>query len=244
MLNDANIPGPELLERLRDGFVLPIDKPAGITSFGVVARVKRLLPRGIKIGHAGTLDPFATGLLLLLIGKATRQCEAMMDQPKTYEATIRLGATSDTDDLTGQICVTTDPAAPARAKIEQRLATMIGDVSQRPPTYSAIKINGRRACDRVRQGQEIELQPRIVRIYAIELLAYAWPDLQVRIDCGRGTYIRSIARDLGESLGIGGYLTQLRRTRIGSYDTNMAKQLNDLASDSAYLYNPVGKAER
>ena len=124
------------------GLILPIDKPAGLTSFGVVSRVKRLLPRGTKIGHAGTLDPFATGLLLLLIGKATKQCETMMDQPKQYETTIRFGASSTTDDLTGEIAETANATTPSLHSIQEKLTAMTGEISQRPPIYSAIKISG------------------------------------------------------------------------------------------------------
>ena len=242
MLNDAILAGSDstrsdIANGVADGIVLPVDKPEGISSFGVVSRVKRLLPRGTKIGHAGTLDPFATGLLLLLIGRATKRCESMMDQAKTYETTIRLGASSDTDDLTGNIIQTENAIAPTLSAIEEQLLTLTGEISQRPPIFSAIKIGGRRACDRVRNGQSVELQPRIVKIYRIELLQYAWPDLRLRIDCGRGTYIRSIARDLGESLGVGGYLTQLRRTRIGDYDVATARTLTDLASNPPHLYN-------
>ena len=219
--------------------VLPIDKPANIGSFGVVARVKRLVPRGTKVGHAGTLDPFATGLLLVLIGKATRQCEAMMDQAKTYETTITLGATTETNDPTAPVMPWPDATPPALQTIQAALLNFVGSIAQRPPVYSALKVGGRRASDRVRDGETIELPPRNVQIYSIDLLRYEWPHLQLRIECGRGTYIRAIARDLGEMLNVGGYLTQLRRTRIGQYDVAAAHALDNLDQLPTSLYNEI-----
>src|SRR6476469_8110141 len=155
--------------------VLNLNKPAGISSARAVDRVKRLLPRGTKIGHAGTLDPFATGVLLLLIGKATKLCERLMDAPKQYEATVKLGATTATD----------DPAAPEEPRdvsippttehIDAALTQFMGPIQQRPPVFSALKIGGRRAYDLARKGHDVQLQPRTVHVYAIERLKYAWP---------------------------------------------------------------------
>ena len=202
--------------------ILNVDKPAGVSSARVVSQVKRLLPKGTKIGHAGTLDPFATGVLLLLVGKATRQCERLMDEPKQYEATIRFGATTETDDpeKPEQPWPRKDSTAPPpiREQVEEALRAFVGDVIQRPPAYSAMKVGGRRAYDLARKGHAVEIRPRVVKVYRIELLDYAWPDARVRIDCGRGTYIRAIARDLGAALDVGGYLTALRRTRVGPFD--------------------------
>jgi tRNA pseudouridine55 synthase len=212
--------------------VLILDKPAGVSSAKALYAVKRLLPRKTKAGHAGTLDPFATGVLLVLIGKATKSCEALMGQSKTYETTIKFGATTETDDPESPERVTEDIAAiPDLAAVRSALARFVGEISQRPPLYSALKINGRRACDRVRDGQTIELKPRSVRIDSIDLLDYAWPLLQVRIICGRGTYIRSIARDLGDALKVGGYLTQLRRTHIGDYAIEQSVTPEDLTAE-------------
>jgi tRNA pseudouridine55 synthase len=197
--------------------VLNVDKPAGISSARVVGRVKRLLPRGTKIGHAGTLDPFATGVLLLLVGKATKLCERLMDEPKQYETTVKLGATTPTDDLESEETPTPGAAALAEPLLRAALGPLVGEILQRPPAFSALKVAGRRAYDLARDGKAVELQPRRVRVYGIELLDYPWPLVRLRIDCGRGTYIRAIARDLGEALGVGGYLTQLRRTRVGPF---------------------------
>jgi tRNA pseudouridine55 synthase len=211
--------------------IINLDKPAGITSAKAVGRVKHLLPRGTRIGHAGTLDPFATGVLLLLVGKATKSCESLMDQPKAYEATVKLGGTTATDDLDSPETPTPNAPIPTRAQIESTLPRLTGVISQRPPNYSALKIGGRRAYDLARHGKAIELPPRDVRIDRIDLLDYSWPLLKLRIDCGRGTYIRSIARDLGQALNTGGYLTQLRRTRVGQFTIDDAVLLDQLLAD-------------
>lgn len=204
-----------------DGFLI-IDKPAGITSARVVDAAKRSLPRGTKLGHAGTLDPFATGVLLLLVGKATRQCEALMDQPKSYEATVKFGSTTATDDLESDEVVRDGARAIHRDTIDSALHAFRGTVMQRPPAYSAIKVGGRRAYDLARKGRPAVLEPRPVRIDQIDVMRYDWPLLDLVIDCGRGTYIRAIARDLGEALGVGGYLTRLRRTRVGEFGVDDA----------------------
>jgi tRNA pseudouridine55 synthase len=208
--------------------VLVLDKPAGITSARAVARVKRLLPRGTKVGHAGTLDPFAPGVLLLLIGRATKLCEQLMDQPKTYEATVKLGANTETDDPESPEIVRDVVSPPELETIHEALKTFVGAIEQRPPKFSALKVGGRRACDRVRDGEEVELKPRVVKIYSMEVTAYDYPLLKLRIDCGRGTYIRAIARDLGEALGTGGYLTELRRTRVGEFTIERATMIDQL----------------
>lgn len=208
--------------------ILNLDKPAGITSATAVNRVKRLLPRGTKIGHAGSLDPFATGVLLLLIGRATKACERLMDAPKQYEATVKLGATTPTDDPESAEMPVPGVCPAPRDAVEQAAAELVGPILQRPPAFSALKIAGRRAYDLARSGQLLQLEPRMVQIYGIEIFDYCWPHLRLRIDCGRGTYIRAIARDLGEKLGVGGYLTLLRRTRIGTYSAADAVSLDRL----------------
>lgn len=212
--------------------ILILDKPAGIISARAVDRVKRLLPRKTKIGHAGTLDPFATGVLLLLIGSATKSCERLMDQAKTYDTTIKLGATTQTDDPESPEVVMNDSTVPTIDDVRAHLVKFVGAIEQRPPQFSAIKIAGKRACDRVRDGQSVELKPRMVNVYAIDLLHYEFPYLKLRIDCGRGTYIRAIARDLGESLGVGGYLTELRRTRIGEFSIDNAVTTEQLMPEN------------
>jgi tRNA pseudouridine55 synthase len=227
--------------------VLNVDKPAGLSSARVVDRVKRLLPRGTKVGHAGTLDPFATGVLLLLVGKSTRLCELLMDESKQYEATVKLGATTPTDDPESPETVTPNVSAVQEAKVREVLQNMVGVVLQRPPAFSALKVAGRRAYDLARDGKTVHLEPRPVRIYSMELLQYDWPIAKLRVDCGRGTYIRSIARDLGESLGTGGHLTQLRRTRVGPFHVQDAVSLERLNEQSVVgllrSYNPPANDE-
>ena len=206
--------------------IINLNKPAGISSARAVARVKRMLPRGTKIGHAGTLDPFATGVLLLLIGRATKQCESLMGATKVYETTVKLGATTPT--LDPESLETPVPVAqiPSLSHIENALGKLTGQVMQRPPAFSAMKVGGRRAYELARKGNMPELQERPVRIDEIQVLSYDWPILAIRVRCGRGTYIRAIARDLGEALNTGGYLLSLRRTRVGEFDISKAVQLD------------------
>jgi tRNA pseudouridine55 synthase len=210
-----------------DGFLI-LDKPVGLTSATLLNRVKRFLPRKHKIGHAGTLDLHASGVVVALLGKATKQCERVMGLPKQYEATIRLGATSQTDDADGPIVVRDVVTFPTREALDAATRLFIGEILQTPPQFSALKIDGKRASDRVRAGQSIELKPRTIRIDAIDVLDYAWPDVRVRVDCGRGTYIRSLARDVGAALGVGGYLSALCRTRVGDFTIDRAASLEAL----------------
>jgi tRNA pseudouridine55 synthase len=198
--------------------ILNLDKPAGPSSAAVLNRLKRLLPRGTKLGHAGTLDPFATGVLLVLVGRATKACERLMDQPKRYDATVRLGSTTSTDDPESAEVPWPGAVEPTADAVTGVLPQFVGRVMQRPPAFSAMKVAGRRAYDLARGGVDVVLQPRPVDIYGIELLGYAWPSLRLRVDCGRGTYVRAIARDLGQALNVGGHLTELRRTRVGPFD--------------------------
>jgi tRNA pseudouridine55 synthase len=213
--------------------ILNICKPPGVGSTAVVGRVKRLLPRGTKVGHAGTLDAFASGVLLVLVGRATKRCEPLMSSPKQYVATLRLGATTPTHDPESPDVPTPGAIAPSRGALEAALAGQVGDpVMQLPPLYSALKVGGRRSSDRVRDGEPVQLQPRAVRIDRIELLAYNWPTAQIRVDCGRGTYIRSIARDVGETLGVGAYLTHLERTRVGEFWIESAVRIEELTPEN------------
>ena len=214
-----------------DGFLI-LDKPIGPSSSQMLNRVKRLLPRGTKLGHAGTLDPLASGVLVALVGKATKQSDRVMGSPKQYEATVRLGATSATDDAEGPIQESPLAAShPDAIALEAAVAKFIGTIEQMPPAFSALKIAGKRACDRVRAGETVVLKPRMIRIDQIKLLWYAWPDLSIRIDCGKGTYIRSLARDIGESLGVGGYMSGLRRTKVGEFTIARAATLEALERD-------------
>jgi tRNA pseudouridine55 synthase len=230
-------------ERLQMNGLIALDKPAGITSAAAVNRVKRLLARGTKIGHAGTLDPFATGILLLLIGNATKASETLMNQPKGYDATIKLGGTTSTDDPEFPEVPTPNVKEPTRSEIETAIAKLVGQVSQRPPAFSALKLSGRPAYKLARRGELVELKPRIVRIDRIDILAWQWPLLDVRVDCGRGTYVRAIARDLGDILKTGGYLTALRRTRIGAFDLAQAVGLETLQTEGVAAHlKPVPSA--
>lgn len=195
------------------GFLV-IDKPRGMTSHDVVARVRR--GTGIRrIGHAGTLDPMATGILVLCIGEATRLSEYVMNSHKVYEATILLGVETNTYDADGQVVATADTSHLTPEVVEAALAHFRGEVQQRPPMYSALRHEGQRLYDLARQGEEIERQPRTVQLETV-LLNMALPEVQLLIGCSPGTYIRSIAHDLGALLGVGGHLTSLCRMRSGS----------------------------
>jgi tRNA pseudouridine55 synthase len=209
--------------------IINLDKPPGLSSARAVSRVKRLLPRGTKIGHAGTLDPFATGVLLLLVGKATKSCERLMGERKGYEAVVRLGGRSATDDPEGPIETVETAQQPTEAVVRREAENFVGSIQQRPPVFSAMKIGGRRAYKLARQGDTVELQPRTVTVYTLEVVEYIWPIVRIRVECGRGTYIRAIARDLGEALGTGGYLTELRRTFVGRFDVRQGVTLEAIA---------------
>ena len=211
--------------------LINLDKPAGATSARLVDAVKRLLPRGTKVGHAGTLDPFATGVLLVLVGRATKACERLMDAPKQYEATVKLGATTATHDPESPEVPSPPRDPPTAAAVSAAVPRFVVDILQRPPAYSAMKVQGRRAYDLARGGNLVQLEPRPVRVYGIDVLAYEWPLLRLRIDCGRGTYVRAIARDLGAALGTGGYLTQLRRTRVGPFSADDAVMVERLKAE-------------
>jgi len=211
--------------------LLVIDKPGGMTSRDAVNRVQGLFPRGTRIGHAGTLDPLATGVLVLCLGQATRLTEYVQRMQKTYRAGILLGARSDTDDTDGQISPVTGAVPPTSEETKRGLRGFVGAIEQVPPAYSAAKVTGRRAYDLARQGQGVDLQPRKVQIYGIDLVSYAFPHLEIEVRCGKGTYIRSLARDLGERLGCGALVESLRRTRIGPFQVDDAVQL-DLPGDA------------
>lgn len=198
------------------------DKPAGISSFGVVARVRRQLSeqagRKIKVGHTGTLDPFATGLMILLSGTFTRRAGEFSKLDKVYEATIRLGAISSTGDPEGEITEQLVQDIPSVQQVKQTIKTFLGKITQTPPVFSAIKINGQRAYKLARAGQAVEMPSREVEIYSIELLSYEYPHIKIRAHVSSGTYIRTLAQDIGDLLGTGAYATELRRVKVGQYD--------------------------
>jgi tRNA pseudouridine55 synthase len=195
---------------------LNLNKPSGVTSRDVVDDVERLL-RKVKVGHAGTLDPLASGVLVVCIGSATRLIDGVQRMPKTYRTVVRLGARSDTLDTDGEVVEGSDPHVPDEQDVQRVLAGMVGEISQMPPVYSAKKIRGKRSYDLARAGRPAGLAPRLVRIDRIDLMNYSWPRLELEIACGGGTYIRSIARDVGEGLGCGGLVEVLVRTRIGHF---------------------------
>jgi tRNA pseudouridine55 synthase len=197
--------------------LLVLDKPGGITSRAAVDRALRWFPRGTRMGHTGTLDPLATGVLVLCLGGATRLTEYVQRMAKTYRAGVRLGARSDTDDADGTVTPVAGAVAPDAGAVARCAAGFVGTVAQVPPAYSAAKVTGRRAYDLARGGEEVTLGARPVDIYAIDIIAYAWPLLELEVRCGKGTYVRSLARDLGERLGSGGYVQSLRRTRVGPF---------------------------
>lgn len=210
--------------------IILVDKPAGISSFGVVARVRRGLRdefgHKIKVGHTGTLDPFATGLLILLSGKMTKKSNEFLKLDKEYEATVRLGCVSSTGDPEGEITKVNE-RVPEKSEIEKVVNGFVGKIQQKVPKFSAIKINGRRAYQLARKGEEFETPTREVEIYSIDILGYNYPELRIRCHVSSGTYIRTLGEDIGEKLGTGAYLTALRRTKVGKYDVANAEKLED-----------------
>jgi len=210
--------------------VLLIDKPAGMTSFGVVARIRRVASRSagkkIKVGHTGTLDPFATGLMILVTGKECKNANYYTKLDKVYEATFRLGETSTTGDPEGEVSVVSD-VQPSREEVEAVLRTFTGEIEQRPPIFSAIKINGRRAYAMARNGEEVEIPLRKITVYSLELLEYSYPEIKIRTHVSSGTYIRSLGADIGTALGTGAYTTHLRRISIGEWSVYDAKYLQE-----------------
>jgi tRNA pseudouridine55 synthase len=221
---------------------LAIDKPGGMSSHDVLVRLRKR-HRKLKMGHAGTLDPLATGLLLVAIGSTTRLVESTHSLDKSYDARIRLGAISTTDDSDGEVTEIQAASVPELTQIESVFGSLTGpEVLQIPPAVSAIHVDGKRAYDLVRKGVEVHLDARPVRIDRIAVRAYDWPMLDITVDCGAGTYIRSIARDAGNILGCGGLIEELRRTRIGDFHVQdsialeTAEDADDLAS---FLISPV-----
>jgi tRNA pseudouridine55 synthase len=206
--------------------LLVIDKPPGITSREVVNRVEARLPLASRIGHAGTLDPLATGVLVLCIGKATRLIEYIQAMPKTYHTFIQLGAESVTDDAEGPVTALENAPVPDAATVADCVSGFIGAIEQLPPAFSAAKISGQRAYKLARKGRDVALEARRVHIDAIRILSYDYPQLELEVECGKGTYIRSLARDIGRRLGCGGYVASLRRTRVGVFSVAAAQSLD------------------
>ena len=206
-----------------------IDKQQGFTSHDVVAKLRKLLGTK-KIGHAGTLDPMATGLLLMGVGAGTKLMQFLSGLDKTYLATIRLGASSSTDDAQGELGESRDASQVSREQLETEILKLTGNIEQVPSSVSAIKVDGKRAYDLVRAGEEVVLKSRRVTVSRFEivgepLVVEKFLDINVEVDCSSGTYIRALARDLGDALGVGGHLTALRRTRIGSFEVSNAREI-------------------
>lgn len=210
-----------------------VDKPAGMSSHDVVGQVRRIAHTR-RVGHAGTLDPMATGVLVLGVERATRLLNHLVLTDKTYLGTIRLGAATSTDDATGEVVSQADASGLDKASVEAAMATLTGQILQRPSAVSAIKVAGQRAYARVRAGEEVELAARPVTVTRFDLLAEprlggGYCDLDVLVDCSSGTYVRALARDLGQALDVGGHLTALRRTRVGPFTLDGALNLTELA---------------
>lgn len=204
----------------KEGEILYFDKPLNWTSFKLVGRVRWAIShylgvKKIKVGHAGTLDPLASGVMVLCTGKATKEIERLQYGTKEYEATLMLGATTPSFDMEHEVDATYPTEHITRELVEKTLLRFQGEIMQVPPMFSAVKVDGRRAYSYARNGEEVEIQPKPITIDSIELLDYSMPRITIRVVCGKGTYIRSLARDLGEALDSGAYLTALRRTRVG-----------------------------
>ncbi|MGY0390021.1 tRNA pseudouridine(55) synthase TruB [Nocardioides sp. WG-D5] len=230
-----------------------VDKPAGVTSHDVVARVRRLAGTR-KVGHAGTLDPMATGVLVLGVERATRLLGHLMLTEKAYSATVRLGVSTTTDDAEGEVISTSSihrvetrsAAGLDEERVRSAFATQVGDILQVPTAVSAIKVDGKRAYQRVRDGEQVELKARPVTVHELTVGELRREgdvvDVDISVRCSSGTYIRAIARDVGEALGVGGHLTMLRRTAVGPYDLGVARTLDELAEEFAAL--PLAEAAR
>jgi tRNA pseudouridine55 synthase len=214
-----------------DGLLL-VDKPAGMTSHDVVAVARRAYAQP-RIGHAGTLDPFATGLLVLLLGRGTRLIPYLDAEPKVYDATIRFGAETDTDDVTGT--VTRQAPLPAPDVVDAALVTMVGDLDQRPPDYSAKQVDGVRAHAAARRGRPLDLAPVSVRVHAWTVRERRGAELDITVVCGGGTYVRALARDLGRATGSAAHVTALRRTRAGRFDVAHAQAIDAVSRGEAPL---------
>lgn len=211
-----------------DGYLL-VNKPVGISSFGVVARVRRVLTETlghkVKVGHTGTLDPAASGLMILVIGSYCRQASKFSKLDKTYEVELTLGQESTTADREGEL-TKVSAKQPSQEEVEQALASFVGQISQTPPTYSAIKVDGQRAYKLARAGKDVVIEPRLVTIYSIDNTRYQYPKLSFTTEVSSGTYVRSLAVDVGQKLGTGAYMSALKRTKIARYQLKDANELD------------------
>lgn len=217
------------------GEIIAVNKPYGMSSFGALARVRYLISRRmgvkrVKTGHAGTLDPLATGVLILCTGRATKRIEELQAHSKEYTATLQLGATTPSYDMEHPVYATFPTSHITRESIENVLARFVGDIEQVPPSYSACKINGNRAYELKRKGKDVELTPKNIHIDSIELTDFDEETMRmgIRVNCGKGTYIRALARDIGRALGSGAYLTTLCRTRVGEFTIDRCLNLDEV----------------
>lgn len=217
------------------GEIIAVNKPYGMSSFGALARVRYLISRRmgvkrVKTGHAGTLDPLATGVLILCTGRATKRIEELQAHSKEYTATLQLGATTPSYDMEHPVDATFPTSHITRESIENVLARFVGDIEQVPPSYSACKINGNRAYELKRKGKDVELTPKNIHIDSIELTNFDEETMRmgIRVNCGKGTYIRALARDIGRALGSGAYLTTLCRTRVGEFTIDRCLDLDEV----------------
>jgi len=211
--------------------ILNLNKPPAVTSRDIVNQVQRLV-RPAKVGHAGTLDPLATGVLVVCVGAATRLIEYVQRMPKSYTGTFLLGRSSPTEDVEGEVTELDDPPVPTREQIVAAAAALVGRIEQRPPIYSALKVAGRRAYALARKGKEVELKPRPVVIHRLEVEAYDYPQLTLNIACGSGTYVRSLGRDLAESVGTEAVMSALVRTKVGRFELQDALDPQQITQDN------------
>ena len=225
----------------RESGLVVVDKPGGMTSHDVVSQVRRLAGTR-RVGHAGTLDPMATGVLVVAVNRATRLLGHLTLTDKRYDATIRLGATTTTDDADGDVVASAPTENLTEEAVRSQLAEFVGEIDQVPSSVSAIKVGGKRAYALVRSGEQVDLPSRRVTIHGLDVTGLALPDVRVSVHCSSGTYVRAIARDLGAALGVGGHLTALRRTAVGPFTLDHARTLDELAEH--FTMSPVAEAAR
>lgn len=215
--------------------LLNLKKPSGMTSRDVVNIVQRLV-RPLKVGHAGTLDPLATGVLVVCVGTATRLIEYVQRMPKTYVGTFLLGRESDTEDIEGKVVELADPPKPTFEQLTNAAAKFTGEILQRPPAYSALKVAGKRAYELARKGKPVDLKPRPITVHRLEIKSYCYPEVVLKIECGSGTYVRSLGRDLAESLGTAAVMSALSRTAIGGFRLEEAIEPASLRAENLPNY--------
>jgi tRNA pseudouridine55 synthase len=232
----------EIMESAACHGLVVIDKPAGMTSRAAVDALQGAFPPGTRLGHSGTLDPLATGALVIGVGAGTRLTQYIQRMEKTYHTRLRLGARSTTDDGEGSIEEVLMAQPPSREAVLQALGSFVGEIQQIPPAYSAAKITGRRAYRLARAGRDFALGPRTVHIRSLDLLQYDYPWLEIEVHCGKGTYIRSLARDLGKHLGCGALVETLRRTRVGPFDQALAQPLGSATLEMSKRLLPLSWA--